>query len=259
VLILSEDITETKQVSDALKVSEARYRRIVETAQEGICTVDAVGYITYVNPLMAGMLGYTPDELLGRSALDFVDARTGTEMMEFVLRRQDGFDGTRDVRVRRKDGHDVWVNISLTPIIEPDGLLRGVLIMATNVTKRKEAERQLERQRAFYAAGAEIVTEPIFAVSPERIVIWQNRALEAFAARHALDMRVPPVLCDAVTGSEIPLDCWPEARALRGETVSPCPYLLRVGERAVRVMGSAAPVIFEGEIIAAVVVMNDRV
>jgi len=52
---------------------EARYRRIVETVQEGIWQIDADGVTTYVNGRMAEMLGYSVDELLGASPLDFKD------------------------------------------------------------------------------------------------------------------------------------------------------------------------------------------
>ena len=55
------DITERKRADDALRESEERYRRIVETAQEGIWQVDATGQTTYINKRMADLLGHTID------------------------------------------------------------------------------------------------------------------------------------------------------------------------------------------------------
>lgn len=258
VLVLSEEITEKKQVDDALKTSESRYRRIVETAQEGICTLDAIGYVTYLNPQMASMLGYSVDELLGRSALDFIDAKTGTEMMEFTLRRQEGFDGTRDIRIWRKDGRDVWVNVSLTPIIDIDGKQRGMLIMVTDVTKRKEAENALQRDRAFLTAGAGIVPIPIFVLSAEGKITWQNQAMTNFLTRQRIVLMQSLTLADAATRELIPPAEWPSARALYGETVMafPCRLVLPDGTE-VPIRESAVPVTQEGNVVDVLVMMQE--
>jgi PAS domain S-box-containing protein len=56
-----------------LRASEERLRNLIETANEGICTIDADDRVTFVNAKMAAMLGRTPDQVLGRSAFDFAD------------------------------------------------------------------------------------------------------------------------------------------------------------------------------------------
>lgn len=70
---VATDITERKRAEKALRESEARYRRIVETANEGIWTLDAEARTDYVNRRMAEMLGYTPEEMLGRHLFEFMD------------------------------------------------------------------------------------------------------------------------------------------------------------------------------------------
>lgn len=57
---------------EALRASEERYRRIVETAQEGILLLDPAGRITFVNEALADLLGYTVAELVGASAASYV-------------------------------------------------------------------------------------------------------------------------------------------------------------------------------------------
>lgn len=64
---------ELRQLERDLRRSEAQYRRIVETAQEGIWTTDAEGRTLFVNARMARMLGYTPDEMRGRPFYTFMD------------------------------------------------------------------------------------------------------------------------------------------------------------------------------------------
>ncbi len=63
-----------KRAEDALKVSEEKYRRIVETAEEGIWQTDEnqIPKTTYVNRHMAEMLGYTPEEMIGRDLTSFM-------------------------------------------------------------------------------------------------------------------------------------------------------------------------------------------
>ncbi len=72
VLGVYEDITGRKRAEDALRESEERFRRIVDTANEGICAVDGEFRITFVNQRMADMLGYAVDEILGRTTDSFM-------------------------------------------------------------------------------------------------------------------------------------------------------------------------------------------
>ena len=60
------DITQRRRAEVALKESEEKHRRIVETAKEGIWTMDAKFCTTYVNQVMADMLGYTITEMIGQ-------------------------------------------------------------------------------------------------------------------------------------------------------------------------------------------------
>src|SRR6266436_172368 len=67
---MAVDITDRKQAEDALRETEKRYRRIVETANEGVWLLDSKLDTSYVNRQMAEMLGYEPGEMVGRSVFD---------------------------------------------------------------------------------------------------------------------------------------------------------------------------------------------
>jgi PAS domain-containing protein len=70
---ISEDITESKKAEEGLRESERHYRQILETASEGIWMFDVDSKTTFANSRIAEMLGYTVEEMLGRSLFDFMD------------------------------------------------------------------------------------------------------------------------------------------------------------------------------------------
>lgn len=123
--------------------SEKFYRLIVETSQEGIWLLDSQGNTCFVNKKMAGMLGYTPQEMLGRHLFDFMDDSSREEARSALERRQQGIFETHDFRFSRKDGSDFWGIISTNPIFDDNREYLGTLGMITDITERKQAEQQL--------------------------------------------------------------------------------------------------------------------
>src|SRR5690606_2364092 len=75
-LLLIKDITERKQAEESLKKSEFQFRKIVETAQEGIWLADESFATIFVNKRMCEMLGYSAEEMQGKSIFDYMDAQT---------------------------------------------------------------------------------------------------------------------------------------------------------------------------------------
>src|SRR5690606_31218516 len=69
---LAQSLAEREALLEALSASEEKYRNIVETANEGISIIDAEERITFVNKKIEDMLGYSSEELIGRSMWDFL-------------------------------------------------------------------------------------------------------------------------------------------------------------------------------------------
>ncbi|MEO5687744.1 MAG: PAS domain S-box protein [Burkholderiaceae bacterium] len=137
------DVTPRIQQRQALQRSEERYRRIVQTAEEGIWMISADSVTTFVNPKMASMLGYTVDEMLGRSMYDFMDERSKVDARENVRRRELGISEQHDFRLTRKDGSDQWTAMSTSASFDDDGHYNGALAMVTDITERRRAEQAL--------------------------------------------------------------------------------------------------------------------
>ncbi|HZT43797.1 MAG TPA: PAS domain S-box protein [Chthonomonadaceae bacterium] len=138
------DITERKRAERALRESEERYRRIVETVQEGIWMQDVDGKTIYVNSKMAEMLGYTVEEMLGRPVSAFLDAQGQAELQKKIENRRQGVQEQYDARYKRKDGSDLWVIISTTPLTDDTGAYAGALAAMIDITERKRMEEALQ-------------------------------------------------------------------------------------------------------------------
>jgi PAS domain S-box-containing protein len=137
------DISDRKRIETALQESEARYRRIVETAGEGIWVIDVENQTSFVNERMAQLLGTTSSAMLGRTVFDFMDEEGKCLAEVFLTRRRQGIEEQHDFKFKRLDGSDLWAIVETTPILDADGRYQGALAMVTDITDRKGIEDQL--------------------------------------------------------------------------------------------------------------------
>ncbi len=132
-------------VNEQLRESEERHRRLVETANEGIWVVDAEARTTFVNSRMAEMLGYRPEEMVGKKAFEFMGENGEAQVRANLDRRRTGIRETLEVRLLRKDGSLLWALASTTPLQEKNGSFSGALGMLTDISKRKRAEEEISK------------------------------------------------------------------------------------------------------------------
>ena len=140
---ISRDVTHAKRAEEALLESEGKFRQIVETATEGIWIIDVDCQTKFVNPRMADMLGYSVDEIVGKSLFEFMDVVEGHSPPIFGMGVQgDNPAEERDFKFRTKDGRALWAILSTTLMTDPTGEISGALVMLTDITGRKQAESQ---------------------------------------------------------------------------------------------------------------------
>jgi len=142
------DITARKEAEEKHRQSEAWYRQIVESAQEGIWTIDENEKTNFVNKKMADILGYSPQEMMGKELYDFMDDEGRAYAIACMERRRRGSKENLDVRYKTKSGEDVWANISANPIVAENGKYKGALAMVTDITRRKLDEEALKKSEA---------------------------------------------------------------------------------------------------------------
>lgn len=140
--VFTKDITERKRAEDMLRISEERYRLLVETANEGIWVMDENHQTTYVNQSMAAMLGYVPTEMLGKKVEEFFFAEDMPFHEERMKKRHAGKDEIYERRFRRRDGAELWTRASAKSLIDEEGHFAGSFAMFTDITERKHAEER---------------------------------------------------------------------------------------------------------------------
>jgi len=143
----SADIEDRKKAEAQLRESEQQYRRIVDTASEGIFVCDERYMTTFVNRRMAELLGYEPEDMPGRKTSDYLFEQDVAAFEERIAARREGITERYEQRVRRKDGHPLWVHISATPVFDEERHFQGSFCMLSDITQRKMAEEELRKHR----------------------------------------------------------------------------------------------------------------
>jgi PAS domain S-box-containing protein len=141
--VIFMDITAQKKVEDALRLSEEKYRTMVETAAEGIVLTSPDGVFFYANQQMADMLGYPMEEILGKSSGNFMadDQQSQAQQLRTELKSGNVLHG--EFKFMRKDGSVLWSLYNASPIFNERGEHVGNLAMHTDITGRKQVETQL--------------------------------------------------------------------------------------------------------------------
>jgi PAS domain S-box-containing protein len=145
---ITQDIMERKEAEAALKESEEKYRRIVETATEGIVMVDAEARIIFVNARWSEIFGYSSEEAAHITLFDMVFPEDMVRMRERWESRKHGQKETYESRFRRKDGRPVWILGGVAPRFDSEGEFLGTLVLNTDITERKQAEEALREWNA---------------------------------------------------------------------------------------------------------------
>ncbi|KAB2314568.1 EAL domain-containing protein [Betaproteobacteria bacterium SCN2] len=143
--------------TQALALSEARFRDIFETSPDWIWEINAEGLYTYANNRVFDLLGYTREEVLGKTPFDFMPPQQakhiGWTFRDIIANRRQFF-GLENVNLH-KDGHEVILETSGVPVIDEKGNLLGYRGIDRDITLRKRAEEALLKAKAAAEASSQ--------------------------------------------------------------------------------------------------------
>ncbi|HEV7239255.1 MAG TPA: PAS domain S-box protein [Thermoanaerobaculia bacterium] len=189
------DITERAQAVHALRESEARYRRLFETAQDAILILEeAGGKIMDANPFVIDLLGYSLDELIGKQLWEiglFSDKQESKAAMERL--QQDGYIRYEDMPLETKRGARVEVEFVSNSYMVGD--LKVIQCNIRDITDRKWAEEAARISSERFRFLAESMPLIIFTAKPDGEIDYCNRQFTQFTGLpsedHCTSGRVP--------------------------------------------------------------------
>lgn len=140
------DITERKKAEDALRKSERKFRGMAERSSDLIFIIDNGMSPTYISPSARSIIGYEPEELVGKPpdfAIATIFKESGPELMNSVQANMKGLPVDNvEIQIRKKDGAAVYVNLHAVPIMQEDTVV-GIQVTMRDITAAKKSETAL--------------------------------------------------------------------------------------------------------------------
>jgi PAS domain S-box-containing protein len=160
------DITIRKQAEEIQRASEEKYRTIIETTHEGFWVINDEKKTVDVNQALCDLLGYTKDEILGKTPYDFVDNNNHKIFEEQFLISKNLKHRTYEIYLRKKNGINFPTIFSATSIFDKDGKKSGAFAFVTDITDKKKVEIKLQESEKKY--------RDLFEKSKDAILIIHN-------------------------------------------------------------------------------------
>jgi PAS domain S-box-containing protein len=154
---IGRDITERKQAEEALRESNQALKALVDASPVAIICMDRAGTVTMANPAAERMFGWSEREMLGRPIpMVQEDKRKFYYALRAAVLRGQSVPG-QEMQALKKDGSMVDVIVSMAPLRDGAGEIRGSMEIALDITSRKQAEAQLRLQAAALESAANAV------------------------------------------------------------------------------------------------------
>ena len=157
------DISERKQIEKALQQEKERYRLLADNVSDNIWTIDRQGRFTYMSPSIEKLLGYTVEEALQMSSLDFLTPTAREAELARVAKLKDNLQANEPAfksaevsehECLRKDGTVIWVEVAADTLRNTAGDIIGITGVSRDITARKKVEQMLmERTRELELAN----------------------------------------------------------------------------------------------------------
>ncbi|GAB4326119.1 MAG: hypothetical protein OHK0047_11380 [Leptolyngbyaceae cyanobacterium] len=151
------DISDRKQAESQLAESEAKFRRLVESANDLVYMIGLDGCFTYLSPQFREMWGYEIADCLGKPFTRIVhpeDLPKVNDVAQWVLQNQQRSSGL-EFRTQRQDGSWFWIVCNSAPIVDAKGDVVGLQGIARDLSDRKQAEADLRNSEERFRAAFE--------------------------------------------------------------------------------------------------------
>jgi len=257
-LALSEHISLAIQHARLLSELQAERdfaRQVMDILGSGLTIIDREARFVFVNQAYARMLGYEPDELIGKTPYDTTVERDHYRVRQSVKERLSGEESTHEVTLRRKDGREVYVLIKAVPRTK-DGEVMGGIATVTDLTERHRAEQELQAERDFARLVMDTMGQGLIITDLNERMEYVNPAMAHMLGHEPPDM-IGQIGYDFVAPEA--LETIKERVHLRQEGVTDSYELndLHADGHRVPVLITGVPLRREGKVVGSVGVVTD--
>lgn len=140
--VIKEKIDDLKDNNEKLKLSEEKFRNLIESTTDWIWEVNMDGVFTYNSPQIEEILGYIPEEAIGKTPFDFMDPEEVEKISEIfinLVKEAKPIVMLENINIH-KDGHEVIIETNGRPIFNTNGDVIGYRGVDRDISKRKQAE-----------------------------------------------------------------------------------------------------------------------
>ena len=175
-LLTAIDITERKKAEELQRANENKYRGVVQITSDWIWELDAGGKFCYCSDKIEHILGYTINEILGKSPFDFMPAeessRVGT-ILENIIKSKGNIVDVENWNVH-KDGHPVCLLTNGYPLFDANGNIVGFRGADKDITERKRAEETLKINELKFRTVADYAYDWEYWVGEDQQIIYMS-------------------------------------------------------------------------------------
>ena len=264
ILATAFDITDRKRAEEKIKASERELATILDNMQDTFYRTDTEGRLLVVSPSVKLMLGYVPEEVLGKNLADYYWRPEERALFLRKLQEQGGVARNHETLMRHKDGRCVCVLTNARIYHDADGRPRGVEGTSRDITERKQAEEALHREKELAQVTLESIGDGVVTTDVRGCIEYLNPVAEELSGWTLAEAYGRPFhevlnLIDESGRAPVPspIDtCLSQGRSTRPRGQ---PLLIRKGGRAeFSLEVTASPICNrEGSVMGAVLIFHD--
>ena len=176
---VSQEIKAKQKIERSLRESEERFRSLVETSSDWVWEIDENAVYSYVSPKVTELLGYQPEEVIGKTPFDLMpepEAERLRKEWTAIAQTCQPFECMVKVNLHR-DGSEVSIETSGVPIFDGDNILRGYRGIDRDVTEREQSQNLLKRNFALLQTIIDATPDIIFVKDLNGVYQWANQAV----------------------------------------------------------------------------------
>ena len=192
ILAVARDVTERKRAEEQLRQSELKYSTLVEKGNDGVLIVQD-GLLKFANPMISKITGFSLQETIGRSFVDFVYPNYRSSVQNNYRKRINGEKATDryEIKIRSKDGKNVPVEINANAI-EYEGRPADMAVIR-DITERKRAENALKASEKNFCNSLDSSSMGIRIMGDAEYTLYANQALlDMFGYKNIDELRASP-------------------------------------------------------------------